>query len=88
MAGKNTVLRKFHVSIDLMTPVDREGIISKKYVGISILCLCWKVMTISKDLQAIILARFEHKIYAKCLLFVISKSYGKPLTIIEQFGKE
>ena len=30
LAGKNTALRKFHVSVHLMTPVDREGIISKK----------------------------------------------------------
>ena len=43
-----------HVSVHLMTPVDREGIISKKYVGILILRLCRKVMTISKNLRAII----------------------------------
>ena len=40
LAGKNTALRKFHISVHLMTPVDRVGIISKKYVGISILHLC------------------------------------------------
>ena len=28
LAGKNTALRKFHVKVHLMTPVDREGIVS------------------------------------------------------------
>ena len=37
LAGKNTALRKFHVRVHLMTPIDREGIISKK--GISVLRL-------------------------------------------------
>ena len=32
-ARKNTALRKFPVSVHLMTPVDREGIISKKICG-------------------------------------------------------
>ena len=33
LAGKNTTLTKFHVSIHLMTFVDREGIVSKKICG-------------------------------------------------------
>ena len=37
-----------------MTSVDREGIVSKK------ICGNFKVMTISKKLQAIILARTHH----------------------------
>ena len=43
-----------------MTPVDREGIISKKYVRILVLRLFCKVMTIPKNLWAIILARTHH----------------------------
>ena len=39
LAGKNIALRKFHISVHLMTSVDRAGIVSKKYVGVSILCL-------------------------------------------------
>ena len=33
LVGKNTALTKFHVSIHLMTFVDRERIVSKKICG-------------------------------------------------------
>ena len=33
LAGKNTVLTKFHVNVHLMTSVDREGIVSKNTCG-------------------------------------------------------
>ena len=74
-----------------MTPVDREGIISKKICGNFNFAPLLKSYDNLKKFASYHTSKntsFEHKIYAKYLLFVISKWYGKSFTIIGQFGEE
>ena len=76
-SGKNTVLRKFHISVHLMTSVDREGIVSKKS-----LCGVFDFMPLLKSYDNFKkLANYQ--IYAQYLLFVISKWYRNSLTRME-----
>ena len=74
-----------------MTPVDKEGIISKKICGNFGFTLLLKSYDNLKKFVSYHTSKntsFEYKIYAKYLLFAISKWYGKSFTIIGQFGEE
>ena len=74
-----------------MTPVDREGIVSKKICGNFDFMPLLKSYDNFKKFASYHTSKntsFEHNIYAKYLLFVISKWYGKSFTIIGQFGEE
>ena len=85
------MLRKFHVSVHLRTPVDREGIVSKKICGNFDFMPLLKSYDNLKKFASYLTSKntsFEHKIYAKYLLFVISKWYGKSFTIIGRFSEE
>ena len=91
MAGKNTALRKFHVSVHLRTPVDREGIVTKKICGNFDFTPLLKSYGNLKNLRAILLARTRHsntiKIYANtCYLLLASGMESS--TIIGQFSEE
>ena len=72
LAGKNTLLTIFHVSVRLMTSVDREGIVSWEFDFMPLL----KSYDNFKKFASYHTSKntsFEHKLYAKYLLFVISK---------------
>ena len=73
--------------------LDREGIVSKKICGNFDFTPLLKSYDNLKKFASYHPSTskntsFEHNIYAKYLLFVISKRYGKSFTIIEQFGEE
>ena len=74
-----------------MTPVDREGIISKKICGnfdFMPLLKSYDNFKKSASHHTSKNTSFEHNNYAKYLLFIISKWYRKSFTIIGQFGEE
>ena len=71
LAGKNTALRKFHVSVHLRTPVDRAGIVSKKICGNFDFTPLLKSYDNLKKFASYHTSKntsFEHNIYAKYLL--------------------
>ena len=74
-----------------MTSVDREEIVSKKIWNFDFTPPLLKSYDNFKKFVSYHTSKntsFKHKIYAKYLLLVISKWFGKSFTIIGQFGEE